>query len=170
MYTMTSTPDFLHTVLRVNSKTWGTVYCYEDPSHRNSLMELENGYELKALGVEGSDYHVELHCGKVGFVPKNQVVADKDYSGKDPYPAGSRCIRASETRTHPIFVVEPVFENGIVVHEQPDRQSRELFLVGPLQPALILETLPLFYEVLLPGPTTGFVLRSQGGRLTGRLN
>ena len=77
---------------------------------------------------------------------------------------GSRRLRASETLTHPIYVVEPIFEDGISVSEEPNQQSRELFVLAPLQAVPILETLPNYYKVLLPGPTEGFVLRNQGGR------
>jgi hypothetical protein len=154
-----------HIVLRAYLKDVGSVKVYAGPSQSTALLlQVENGYRFKALWEDKTFQCVELHSGKVGYVRKDMLVPDKDYRGKDSYPPGSQCLRASETETLPIFVVEPVFKDGIVVRAKPDVQSRELFVLGPLQAAFIVETLPFFYELLLPGPTEGFVLRSEGAR------
>jgi len=141
----------------------GMVKVYEESS-QEILLQVASGYRFKPLGSEGVSSVSSCTAGRSGMSAMTSLFEIRTIRKRTSYPVGSRRLRASETRTYPIYVVEPIFMDGISVSEEPNQQSRELFVLAPLQAVPILETLPKYYKVLLPGPTKGFVLRNQGGR------
>jgi hypothetical protein len=157
-------------ILRANAGSGSTVSLFAEPFEKrrgpstSSFYSVESGYRLQILGAEKDCYRAELYSGKVGYVSKERTVSEAEYRGKDDVPHANALVQSQELRTLPIFVAEPAFTDGISVYEEPATDSRQLFLLGPMQPVAILEAIEQFYQVLLPGPTEGYVPRNQGAK------
>lgn len=128
------------------------------------LSKVHSGYLLKVLGEERDCYRVELYSGKVGYILKDKLIETGIYKHKEIYPIGSHASRSIKYSSQYIFAVDGTYKNGAAVFDQPDEKSRELFVLGPLEVAPIVETLDWHYKILLPGPTEGFVHRNLGVR------